>query len=163
MIRVDCSRIIAASRNEVYAVLIDPIRFDELAGIAGTVHSDEELSNGQRVLNSESLLPNNGATVRTKTVFVERVADARVVFRYETAPALAGLASWLRLGRIDIERVVTLSEEANGTLVRDESRWRFRPMPLHLFFVFLNRGSLQSASEQSLERLGGCVLAARRP
>lgn len=162
MICVSCSRLIAAPRNEVYAPLIDPVRFDELAGIAGMVSSDEELSNGQRVLHSETALP-NGATVHTQTVFVERVEDARVVFQYETAPALAGLASWLRLGRIDIERVVTLSEEADGTLVRDESRWRFRPIPLHLFSAFLNRGSLQSASEQSLERLDGCVLAARRP
>jgi hypothetical protein len=161
MIQTECSGVIEASRNEVYALLIDPLLFDELAGISGTVLSDEERSNGQRVLHCEARLPNNGATIHTQTVFVERVVDERVVFHHETAPTLAGLASWLRFGRIDRERVLTLADDANGTLVRDESKWRYRPLLLHLYFAFINRGSLQRASEQSLERLNSCVLAAR--
>lgn len=161
MIQVECSRVIPASRNEVYALLIDPLLFDKLAGISGTMLSDEELSSGQRVLHSATRLPNNGATVHTRTIFVERDEDQRVVVHHKTAPSLRGLAPWLRLGRIDIERVLTLADDANGTLVRDESRWRYRPILLHLYFAFVNRGPSQRASEQSLERLNSCVFAAR--
>lgn len=135
MIRIQDSRVIPASREEVYGLLEDP----------------EELG--------ETRLP-NGATISTRAVVTEREPGRRVVQRHEAEPVLVGNAPWLRLGRVRATREVVLEDHPEGTLVRVESAWRYRPLPLHLFFATLGRGAIRRASARSLDRLGDRALAA---
>ncbi len=135
MIRIQDSRVIPASREEIYALLEDP----------------EE--------RAETRLP-SGATIGTRTVMTERELDRRVVQRHEAEPVLVGNASWLRFGNVQTIREVVLEDHAEGTLVRLESAWRYRPLPLHLFFATLGRGAVRRASARSLDRLSDQALAA---
>lgn len=133
MIRIEDSRVIPASREQVYALLEEP----EQVG--------------------ETQLP-NGATISTRTVVTEREPGRRVVQHYEAEPMLVGNASWLRLGRLEAIRDLVLEDHAEGTLVRVESGWRYRPLPLHLFFATCGRGAVRRASARPLDRLGDRAL-----
>jgi len=94
-----------------------------------------------------------GASVDAHTILAERVPDERVVLRHTVAPTVVVSARWLRFGRVEAERTLTLDPHPDGTLVRAETGWRFRPILLHLYLSFVNRGHLRHASELTLERL----------
>lgn len=158
MTKTDATAVIPAPPGEVYALLTDPARIDVATEASGELVSDEELANGTRVLHSRTHGP-KGATVDARSILVERVPDRRVVFRHTVAPIVVASARWLRFGRVESERTLMLDAHPDGTLVRTETGWRFRPILLHLYFTFVNRGHLRRASELTLEQLRAYFLS----
>jgi hypothetical protein len=152
MTRTDATAVIPALPGEVYAMLIDPARMDVVSEASGELVSDEELANGTRALCSRTPGP-KGTTVDARTILAERVPDRRVVLRHTVAPTVVVSPRWLRFGQVEAERTLTLDAHPEGTLVRTQTGWRFRPILLHLYFAFVNRGHLRHASESTLERL----------
>ena len=152
MTRTDASAVIPAPPGEVYALLVDPARMDVVTEASGDLVSDEELADGTRVLRSRTHRP-KGGTVEARTILVERVPDRRVVLRHTVAPTVVASARRLRFGQVEAERTLTLDPHPEGTLVRTQTGWRFRPILLHLYFSFVNRGHLPRAAELTLERL----------
>jgi hypothetical protein len=159
MTRTDATAVIPAPPGEVYAVLNDPARMDVVTEASGEMVSDEELANGTRVLRSRTHRP-KGRSVDARTILVERVPDRRVVFRHTVAPTIVVSARWLRFGQVEAERTLTLDAHPDGTLVRTETGWRFRPILLHLYLTFVNRGHLRHGSELTLERLRAYFVSA---
>jgi hypothetical protein len=156
VIQTEASGIVAAPPSEVYALLNDPPRFDELNDISGELVSDEELADGTRALHVRTHPPKGGA-VDSHTVFVERVPDERVVLRHMGSPTVVVSERWLRFGRFESERALTLEAHSEGTLVTVKARSRARPALLHLYLRFVNRDAMREATEGTLERLRTAV------
>lgn len=58
-----------------------------------------------------------------------------------------------RLGKLEVERTLTLERQPDGTIVKTEIEWRFRPPLFGLYFSLLRRDQWKRAAEESTHRL----------
>jgi uncharacterized protein YndB with AHSA1/START domain len=157
MIETHSTALIPAPPAEVFAAITDLERMAEMSPRRVEIVSVEKLPGGLRKAHLRSHL-SDGKTTDTHSESVEMVKDELIVTRSWSAPAAFVRSSFLRCGRIELERTIRLTGHRDGTVLAMDISWRFRPALLQLYSIVARHDQPQRMSDASLQRIRGQFL-----